>query len=201
MRKLISSVVHEGEKTKGSRFISHVFSLETEKEGKSLLEEIQRKHPKAGHHCYALRLENGVCRCSDDGEPSGSAGMPILRRIESLDLVNVIVIVSRYFGGIKLGIGGLIRAYGGAAAQALALADTVEITEKGKIAICFEYSDSNIVKSIVRTMGDVDIEFEYGQEVCANLFFPLSQGERLKNLLKERSSGRIRIAGPKPNGV
>ena len=112
----------EGEyKEKGSKFIAFAFPTDSEEDAKKHLDEIRRMHHKARHHCwgYRLGLLNSVEKSSDDGEPSGTAGPPILGQIKKFDLHNVIVVVVRYFGGVKLGTGGLIRAYKTAAADAL----------------------------------------------------------------------------------
>src|SRR5690606_11612852 len=109
---------------KGSRFIAEVFPVETEEEAAAAIEAVRRREHAATHHCTAYRLgpEGELFRASDDGEPSGTAGLPILRQIEARGLTNTLVVVTRYFGGTKLGRGGLIRAYGEAAARALDLA-------------------------------------------------------------------------------
>ena len=104
---------------KKSRFIANVFPVQTEEEASQKLEEIKRREREARHHVYAFRLENGLEKYSDDGEPSGTAGMPILDLIRGNRLVNVMVVVTRYFGGILLGTGGLVRSYGGVAKMAL----------------------------------------------------------------------------------
>ena len=106
---------------KKSRFINMVFHIETEEEADAILAEIRKKHYKATHVCWAYVLNTNPRRqkASDDGEPSGTAGKPILEVIDHRDLKDVLVVVIRYFGGIKLGTGGLIRAYGGGASDVL----------------------------------------------------------------------------------
>lgn len=114
-----SEVIH---KVKGSKFIARVYPVASREETRRVVAEIEAEHRKATHVCWACRVvQNGECfgYSSDAGEPTGSAGTPILAAIEMRDLVNVLCVVIRYFGGTKLGIGGLIRAYGAAAAEAL----------------------------------------------------------------------------------
>ena len=115
-------------KDNGSRFIAFAYPVETEEEVKELVSALKKEYHDARHHCFAYRLgyKGDVWRASDDGEPSGSAGRPILGQIESLGLSDVLVVVVRYFGGIKLGIPGLIRAYKTSTADALSSAQVIE---------------------------------------------------------------------------
>ena len=103
-----------------SRFITHVFYVETEKDAKDALSAIKKKYQDATHNCYAFVTDFGLTsRSSDDGEPSGTAGAPIMEVLKNQKLINTLVVVTRYFGGIKLGAGGLVRAYGKSASEAL----------------------------------------------------------------------------------
>ncbi len=119
---------HEPPKIKGSRHIATVAPIADESDVAAMIEAARGDFPAANHHAYAWRLglDGSRFRASDDGEPSGSAGKPILAQIDRLGLTRVAVVVSRIFGGTKLGVGGLIRAYGGAASEALARAVVVE---------------------------------------------------------------------------
>ena len=115
-------------KDNGSRFIAFLYPVETEDEVRTIVASLRKEYHDARHHCYAYRLgyKGDVFRASDDGEPSGSAGRPILGQIDSAGLSDVLIVVVRYFGGIKLGIPGLIRAYKTSSADAIANADVVE---------------------------------------------------------------------------
>ena len=117
-------------KEKGSKFIGFVFPVANEKEIKAALAKVKDEHPKATHHCYAFRLGiNGEnYRANDDGEPNNSAGMPIYGQIQSFEVTNVLDVVVRYFGGVKLGVGGLITAYKTTAQMALENAEIIEKT-------------------------------------------------------------------------
>src|SRR5690606_2431913 len=108
-------------KDRGSKFLAYAFPINDEQELKGKLKELKALHPKAGHHCYAYRLglDGNQYRANDDGEPSGSAGKPILGQIDSAGVTNVLVVVVRYFGGTLLGVPGLINAYKTATAEAL----------------------------------------------------------------------------------
>jgi len=118
---------------KKSRFIANVFYVRNEEEVNNKIEEVKKINRDARHHVYAYRLESGVEKYSDDGEPSGTAGVPILDILRGEELVNVLIVVTRYFGGILLGTGGLVRAYGGVAKLVL------ENVSKVEMKLCAEY--------------------------------------------------------------
>ena len=111
--KTVAGPAHGEYKDRGSKFLAYAFPVYAEEEWQARLEEVRREHPKARHHCYAYRLglDGNNFRANDDGEPSGTAGRPILGQIDSFELVNILVIVVRYFGGTLLGASGLINAY------------------------------------------------------------------------------------------
>ena len=136
---------------RGSKFIGYAYAAYTEAEWKTQLEEVKKQHAKARHHCYAFRLglEGHQFRANDDGEPSGTAGRPILGQIDKLQLRNVMVIVVRYFGGTLLGTSGLINAYRESAALALADATVVERTVEDVYRLEFDYSlMGNVMSSL-----------------------------------------------------
>lgn len=137
-QKNSSSVLRE----KGSRFLSFVFPVTSESEARLKLIDVKSKYPDATHHCYAyvINPDKSAQRSADDGEPSNSAGKPILRAIMAADLTNILVVVVRYFGGTMLGIPGLIQAYGGAATQAIKQAGAIEkyLTEELTVRANFE---------------------------------------------------------------
>ena len=118
---------------KKSRFIAKIFYVQNEDEASKKIEEVKKDNRDARHNVYAYRLENGFEKYSDDGEPSGTAGVPILDILRGEKLVNVLIVVTRYFGGILLGTGGLVRAYSGAAKLAL------ENTNRVEMRLCIEY--------------------------------------------------------------
>lgn len=142
-------------KDNGSRFISMAFPVETEEEVKAIVTSLKKEFHDARHHCYAYRLGLGgeKFRANDDGEPSGSAGRPILGQIDSAGLSDVLVVVVRYFGGIKLGIPGLIRAYKTSTADALASASLVNKVASRKFLLKFQYDKLPDVMKIVKDMG------------------------------------------------
>ncbi|WP_028298494.1 IMPACT family protein [Olivibacter sitiensis] len=139
-------------KDKGSKFIAYAYPFHQEESLKDILLEIKSAHPKARHHCYAYRLttDRSVFRINDDGEPSGTAGRPILNVLLSQDLTNILVIVVRYFGGTLLGVPGLINAYKQATIEALSEAETIEKTVNDCYRIHFDYLHMNDVMRIIK---------------------------------------------------
>jgi len=138
-------------KEKGSKFIAHALPIDQDADISDHLSELRKKYHDARHHCYAyiLGMENPVARANDDGEPSHSAGDPILGQIRSHGLVNVLVVVVRYFGGTKLGVGGLINAYKTAAHEALLLVKEMEIFPEKDFVITFSYDDTSQVERVL----------------------------------------------------
>ena len=138
-------------KEKGSKFISFAIPLSSEAEIRTHLEELKTKYYDARHHCYAWihGLSDQKWRANDDGEPSHSAGDPILGQIRSHELTNVLVVVVRYFGGTKLGVGGLINAYKLAASQALEKAKKVILIERVRLTIAFDYDQMSTVERLI----------------------------------------------------
>ena len=129
---------------KKSKFISEIFYVESVQEADEKIEEINKKYHDAKHHCFAYRIlgENGIIeRLSDDGEPSGTAGLPLLQLISKKELVNVLVVVTRYFGGILLGTGGLVRAYSKATDDALNKVETIILKKGEKIKVYVSYKN------------------------------------------------------------
>jgi len=139
-------------KDKGSKFIGYVFPIESEDDVKPRIVELKKKHHTARHWCYAWQLgtENIRYRANDDGEPNNSAGQPIYGQILSKNVTNVLVVVVRYFGGTKLGVGGLINAYKTTAKLILEEADIVEKTIDVFFQLIFEYKDMNKVMRILK---------------------------------------------------
>jgi len=139
-------------KEKGSKFLAFVYFVETEDDVKTILAQIRKEYFDARHHCYAYRLgaDGTIFRTNDDGEPSGTAGRPIFGQILSNGITNVLIVVVRYFGGIKLGTSGLINAYKAATADALKNAEIVEKTEQQTLTFCFGYNVMNDVMKLLK---------------------------------------------------
>ena len=142
-------------KDNGSRFIAHAYPVETEDEVKEIVAALKKEYYDARHHVYAYRLGylGDKFRANDDGEPSGSSGRPVLGQIDSNELSDILVVVVRYFGGIKLGIPGLIRAYKTATADAIANAEIVEKIASKMYRVHFGYMSMNSVMKVFKDMG------------------------------------------------
>ncbi len=139
-------------KDRGSKFLGFSFAVNSPEEVKASLQLLRKEHPKAGHHCYAYRIGNDGLqfRANDDGEPSGSAGRPILGQIDSAGLSNVLVVVIRYFGGTLLGVPGLINAYKTTAAECLARASVIERNIEFQVTLEYDYSIMNEVMMVLK---------------------------------------------------
>lgn len=139
-------------KDRNSKFLGYAFPVKTEEEINAHLEELKNKHHKARHWCYAWQLGKDEVhyRANDDGEPSNSAGMPIYGQIQSFEVTNILIVVVRYFGGVKLGVGGLINAYKTAAKMALEESRIVTRTIDETFEIKFDYPEMNTVMRIIK---------------------------------------------------
>ncbi len=153
-------------KDNGSRFIARAYPVETEDEIKAIVASLKKEFYDARHHCYAWRLGylGDRYRANDDGEPAGSSGRPILGQIDSRGLSDILVVVIRYFGGIKLGIPGLIRAYRTSTADALDNAVTVTKTASRRYRLHFGYMDMNDVMKMTKDLGLVPAGQDFGME-------------------------------------
>ncbi|MEP7171388.1 MAG: YigZ family protein [Bacteroidota bacterium] len=152
---------------RGSKFIAEAFPVSTEQEIKKVLIDTKKKHPKANHHCYAWRLtpDKTVFKCSDDREPTGSAGRPILNAILSNDLTGILIIVSRYFGGTLLGVPGLINAYRSAAQDAIDHVAQIVKTVNEIYELRFDYSLMNEVMRILKN-ENVHLIHQNFNDIC-----------------------------------
>ena len=139
-------------KDRGSKFLAFAYPVFSVSEIKEILQSLRKDYYDARHHCYAyiLGADKKILRDSDDGEPTNTAGKPIMRQLQSNDLTNILIVVIRYFGGTLLGIGGLIKAYGNAASDALGNARIITKTEELPIAVEFNYSQNKSVQKIIK---------------------------------------------------
>ncbi len=146
-------------KAKGSKFTAYAFPVNSEEKIKAQISKLQKRYHDATHHCFAWRLGPDLdqYRVNDDGEPSGSAGKPIMGQIQSRNLTNVLVVVVRYFGGTLLGVGGLIQAYRSAASDALQRSLIIEQKVYEKLKVDFSYAQMN---SVMKVIKDFQLEFD-----------------------------------------
>ena len=142
-------------KDRGSKFLAYAYPVQTVEDCKQWLQHLKKEHPKAVHHCFAYRIgwDGNLFRVSDDGEPSGTAGRPILGQIDSKELTNICVIVVRYFGGTLLGVPGLIQAYKSATAMALQLVPVIQKPIEVLYQLHFDYTQMNDVMMIIKQCG------------------------------------------------
>lgn len=156
-------------KDKGSKFIAYAYPIESEDEVKPILQTLKKEHYCARHHCYAFRLgaQGEKYRANDDGEPSGTAGRPILGQLLSNDLTNILVVIVRYFGGTLLGVSGLINAYKHATIDVLTNSTIVEHIVEKHYLLKFEYSLQNHVMKVVKdeTLRITSSKYEYDCEL------------------------------------
>jgi uncharacterized YigZ family protein len=177
-------------KEKGSRFVSYAFPVSGHDEIKPLLDKIKKEHHEARHHCFAyiIRKEKNIWRVNDDGEPSGTAGRPILGQINSYELTNIIIIVCRYFGGTLLGVRGLINAYRSASRDALVNAKMTEKTVNEYYEVTFPYIFLNDVMRIFKEEKVILSEQSFEMECRIMINFRVSIREKVTRQL-ERIDG------------
>ncbi|MET0242762.1 MAG: YigZ family protein [Flavitalea sp.] len=174
-------------KDRGSKFIANAYPISSVDEFKKYLDEVKKLHPKASHHCFAYRIgaDKNIFRVSDDGEPSGTAGKPILGQIDSKELTNTLVVVTRYFGGSLLGVPGLINAYKMAASMALQVIPVVRKDIEIEYRLHFDYTRINEVMRVIKQRGSRVVTQEM-QLFCEMVVaIPKKSAEITLNDLKE----------------
>jgi uncharacterized YigZ family protein len=172
---------------RGSRFISTAFPVTTTEEIKTILDELRKEYHDARHHCYAYVLgpEREVWRANDDGEPSGSAGKPILGQINSYGLTNILIVVVRYFGGTLLGVSGLINAYRSAAASAIGNAIITERKVLMSLNLIFPYLAMNDVMKVLKEEDAAQSSQKFDAECSVRISFSASAVERIRGRLSK----------------
>ncbi|MCK4854436.1 MAG: YigZ family protein [Bacteroidales bacterium] len=170
---------------RGSKFLAFAFPVNTRDEIKKTLAELRKEYHDARHHCYAYRLgaAKEIFRANDDGEPSGTAGKPILGQIRSNDLSNILIVVVRYFGGTLLGVGGLINAYRTAAANAIHDAIIITAAEQDLIEISFPYVIMNKIMKIIRDEEMKILEQDFTETCKIKAFIRKSRTTQVLNRL------------------
>lgn len=184
------------EEIKKSRFICHLKRVYTEEEARAFISEIKKEHHKANHNCSAFTLgdRQEIQRSSDDGEPSGTAGVPMLEILKKREITNVCAVVTRYFGGIKLGAGGLIRAYAGSVGHALDQVGLVKFVTQEQLILTLDYGNYDGLQRFLSSQGLVISESEFLSDVTVKLFVDLDKTEKLLADLVEQFSGKISAA-------
>lgn len=179
---------------KRSRFIARAKPVSTEQEAIDFIQSIKTEHWDATHNCYAYSVDDGVLyqRYSDDGEPQGTAGLPILEVIRKRELANVVVVVTRYFGGILLGAGGLVRAYGKACAGSLDHAEEIWVKPCLEIKIPIEYHLSGRLQNMLLNEKFILAGVDYTEEVTFTVYVPKERREFLEKEIQEITGGALR---------
>ena len=184
------------EEIKKSRFICHAKRVYSEEEARDFITAIKTEHYKATHNCSAFIIgeRSEIKRTSDDGEPSGTAGVPMLGVLENHNLTNVCVVVTRYFGGIKLGAGGLIRAYAGSVALAVKEIGIIEIKEQAGIQIQMTYAQYQEYGNFLKEHNLMELETNFTDQVQTMIFVDKEQKETIKAELVEFYNGKVGLS-------
>lgn len=180
---------------KKSRFIAHVSPAETEEEALDFIEKIKKKYWDARHNCtaYSVGINQPILRCSDDGEPGGTAGKPMLEVIQGEDLHNVVIVVTRYFGGTLLGTGGLIRAYTKSTQEGIRNSQIITKYLGQRMQIQCDYTISGKIQYIAATQKMPILRIDYTDVVVFDMIIPLEEVEKIQEQLIEVSNGKARI--------
>ena len=181
------------EEIKKSRFICHAKRVYSEEEARDFIISIKKEHYKATHNCSAFIIgeRSEIKRTSDDGEPSGTAGVPMLGVLENHNLTNICVVVTRYFGGIKLGAGGLIRAYAGSVALAVKEIGIIEIKEQAGIHIQMTYAQYQEYGNFLKEHHLMELETNFTDQVETMIFVDKENKEHIKSELIEFYNGKV----------
>ena len=183
------------EEIKKSRFICHAKRVYSEEEARDFITAIKKENHKATHNCSAFIIgeRSEIKRTSDDGEPSGTAGVPMLGVLENHNLTNVCVVVTRYFGGIKLGAGGLIRAYAGSVALAVKEIGIIEIKEQAGIAIQMSYAQYQEYGNFLKEHNLIELETNFTDQVYTMIYVDKEEKENIKAALVEFFHGKVTL--------
>ena len=194
IRSVAETKSFEGEKIKGSRFIAWVIPVSGVEAALGEVQLLRDEFPDATHHCWAWRGgHEDQFRYSDDGEPAGSAGRPILNAMIGRRLVNIVVVVVRYYGGTKLGTGGLVRAYGGAAAAALEQSQVIEAPLMGGVKVVCAYDKVGGIQALLKTFEGEELRSEYGLEVTLYLEVPKGTEGAFIGAARDLCAGQLEV--------
>jgi uncharacterized YigZ family protein len=180
---------------RGSKFIANAYPVKTEPEIKKYLLALKKEHPSASHHCYAWYLgpDKATYRANDDGEPSNSAGKPILSQIQARDLTNILVVVARYFGGTLLGVNGLINAYKNAAAEALTHAVITEEFILSEYRIEFDFDRMSAVMRILKEFDAKTVSSSYDEKNVIVFRVKKQNAEKLEKRFNELYTTQLKF--------
>lgn len=191
VRTVTGPVRVELPRIEGSRFVADLAPAGDEATALAVVEQVRSEFPDASHHCWAFVLADGRARSSDDGEPRDTAGAPIQRHLQGADLRDVVAVVTRWFGGTKLGRGGLVRAYGDAAALAIAEAPIVERPVLITVRFTHPYDLTAAVEAVLAAHDVEEVAADYGAEVTRTLTVPQHDAETFADALREATAGQV----------
>lgn len=177
---------------KRSKFIATIAHVEDGDSAEAFVRKVRKKYSDATHNCYAYIADERTARFSDDGEPGGTAGQPMLEVLKKQELVGVAVVVTRYFGGIKLGAGGLVAAYTDSVSRAVAAATKALMTECAEIAYRCTYQDASVLERALNAFGAKNVRTGYGEGVEAAWCVPRERTAEALALVEAQTSGRVR---------
>jgi uncharacterized YigZ family protein len=181
---------------RGSKFLAFAYPINAEADVKAILTALKTEHPKANHHCWAMRqgIDRSIFRINDDGEPSGTAGRPILNTLLSRNITNILVVVVRYFGGTLLGVPGLINAYKTATEEALNIAVIIEKTLDDTYVIGFNYQQMNDIMKIIKEDNLTILEQQFDNNCMVKIAIRKMQVNRSINKLEKIEGAIIKLA-------
>jgi uncharacterized YigZ family protein len=189
----VKEISREETREKGSVFIATLFPAENKVEAEERIQDCRREFHDATHNCFAFRIDQSSFRYSDDGEPSGTAGAPILSMIDKYDLKQIVLVVTRYFGGTKLGTGGLIRAYSHCAETAIKKSSIIKKFILKNLILRFPFGQIGKVKALLSKYGFAYSEDATPEMMVTNVQIPPSRINEFEKILMEATSGKIRI--------
>ena len=201
---LIPAGAGEAEFTeKRSRFLGHVRMAENEEEARAFIAEMKKKYYDARHNCWCYSIQGGPERYSDDGEPQGSAGIPMLEVLRRRGVTNAVCVVTRYFGGVLLGTGGLLRAYTKSTADALDAAGLAAVRPWAETELDCTYGQLEKLKSEIAAAGGVLEDVVYGSGVTLKVLVPAEEAEAFAARIFDRSAGlvKVRVTGESHRAV
>lgn len=183
-------------KERGSRFIGHIFPVASQADAEEQIANIRKEYYDATHNCSAYRIgfgDQAIFFYDDDGEPAGTAGRPIYQAVTGAELTNTLILVTRYFGGTKLGTGGLARAYGNTAAQTIRAAEIIKKIRSTPVTLRTSYQDISGVMRTIEAVQAAILEQEYEEEITLTVAVRLSRVEEFRRELVNNTAGRIQF--------
>ncbi len=191
VRTIAAAVTVETARVKGSRFLATLAPSSDEEQALRVVGEVRARHADASHHCWAFRLAGGRARTDDDGEPGSTAGPPILRHLDGAGLSDVVCVVSRWFGGTKLGTGGLVRAYGGGAAAAIDAATIIEVPRLARFELAHPWDLTAPIAAVLAAHDATTVDTAYEVEVELVVSVAVSRAAEFADAISEATSGRV----------